>query len=572
MKKTIYSLTLFLFASTALAQPGSLDLSFDSDGFATADMGDDYSYNLALQSDGKIVMAGYSYIADYDISIARFNTDGSLDNTFSGDGKLTIDFGGFDQFAGQVAIAPDGKIVVAGTTFNGLNNDILVVRVNSDGTIDNTFDGDGIAITDINLSVDYGRDVTVQTDGKIVVAGSTDDVSTLDFAVLRYNTDGTLDNTFDGDGIAITDINSNDDYARSITLQTDGKIIVAGYAYLGFFTDVAAVRYNTDGSLDNTFSFDGKAYTGVGSMDDYGNCVVVQPDGAVVISGYTNEGLYNDFAVVRFTASGILDNTFDSDGVVTTNFDGYDDFSYACALQSDGKIVVVGSGSDGVVTGFALSRYNTDGSLDTDFDTDGFTLTMYPGDAYAQGVAIQADGKIVAGGYYYSANADYIVSRYFGECIVDNGASQAGYVITADAAGATYQWVDCDNGYAFIPGETGQSYTATGNGNFAVIISQNGCSDTSACFNVSGIGFEENKTASISVYPNPANGQITVNIGQPAEGVTVKLLSLTGQVLEQRNNLSGSLFLLDLSAYTNGIYFVETTIDGMTRTQKVVKK
>jgi uncharacterized delta-60 repeat protein len=640
--KKFCSLPLLIFATTTLAQPGSLDLTFDTDGIATADMGDDYSYGMALQSDGKIVMAGYSFVADYDISVARFNTDGSLDNTFSGDGKLTIDFGGFDQFAGQVAIAPDGKIVIAGTTFNGLNNDILVVRVNSDGTIDNTFDGDGIAITDINLSVDYGRDVTVQPDGKIVVAGSTDDLSTLDFAVLRYNTDGTLDNTFDTDGIAITDVNSNDDYARSITIQADGKLIVAGYAYLGFFTDFAAVRYNTDGTLDNTWSFDGIAYTGVGSGDDYGKCVAVQADGAVVISGYANDGLYNDFAAVRFTSAGLLDNTFDGDGVLVTDIGTLDDVSNGCAIQADGKIVLAGTTSDGTFNGFAVVRYNADGTLDTGFDGDGKVTTMQTADSFAEGMAIQSDGKIVVGGYYYAINADYLVARYTGSgCAVDTGVSLTGDVLTATATGLTYQWVDCDNayadvpgetsqsfspsasgnyaviitdgscvdtsacfnvclvnagvvqaeamltalasdatyqwvdcnnGYADIPGETGQIFIATDNGSFAVIVTEDGCSDTSACYNVLVGGNEENQTLHISVYPNPANSHVTVNIGQPTEEVTVKLISLTGQVLEQRNKLSGNLFQFDLSAYANGIYFVETTVNGITRTQKLVKK
>jgi len=376
MKKLIPVLFFsFFLTNNSIAQPGTLDLTFDTDGFALADMGDDYAYSITLQTDGKILMVGYSYMADYDISVARFNADGSPDNTFDGDGKLTTDFGGFDQFAGQIAVQPDGKIVVGGTTYNGLNNDIMVVRYNANGSLDNTFDSDGIAIHDVGLSVDYGRDIIVQTDGKIIVVGSTNDVSNLDFVLLRYNSNGTLDNTFDTDGVVITDVDGFADFAKSITLQADGKIIVGGYAYTGVFTDFAAVRYNTDGSLDNTFSFDGIAYTGIGSTDDFGNTVQVQSDGAIVISGYTNNGIDNDFAAVRFSSVEILDPTFGGSGTVSTDLGGFEDQGVGCEIQTDGKIILAGSSSNGSLTGFGLVRYNSDGTLDNGLDTDGKVLT-----------------------------------------------------------------------------------------------------------------------------------------------------------------------------------------------------
>ena len=172
---------------------------------------------------------------------------------------------------------------------NGSNYDFALVRYNSDGSLDTTFSGDGKLTTAIGSGNDYGYSVTVQADGKILVAGASHNGSNDDFALVRYNTDGSLDTTFAGDGKLTTAIGSSDDYGRSVTLQADGKILVAGYSANGSNDDFALVRYNTDGTLDTTFSGDGKLTTAIGASHDEGYSVTVQADGKILVAGYSSQ-------------------------------------------------------------------------------------------------------------------------------------------------------------------------------------------------------------------------------------------------------------------------------------------
>ena len=186
--------------------------------------------------------------------LARYNTDGSLDTTFGGDGRVINSFSYRDD-ARAVAVQGDGKIVVVGRAQLG-KYDFLVVRYNADGSLDTTFDGDGWVTTDFAGSHDRAYAVTLQTDGKIVVAGSALLGPTInDFALARYNSDGSLDTSFDGDGRATTSFHpaGSNDFAYDVAVQTDGKIVAAGYTWSdgGAF---ALARYNSDGSLDTSFN------------------------------------------------------------------------------------------------------------------------------------------------------------------------------------------------------------------------------------------------------------------------------------------------------------------------------
>ena len=222
--------------------------------------------------------------------------DGDLDTSFSGDGKLTTAIGSGNDSANSAVLQSDDKIVVAGSSYNGTDYDFAVVRYNTDGSLDTTFSGDGILTTPIGSSDDVAFAVVLQGD-KIVVAGYSYNGSDYDFAVVRYNTDGSLDLSFSGDGIETTDAGSHDQ-AYSVVLQGD-KIVVAGSSYNGTDYDFAVVRYNTDGSLDTTFSGDGILTTPIGSSDDVAFAVVLQGD-KIVVAGYSYNGSNDDFAVVRY--------------------------------------------------------------------------------------------------------------------------------------------------------------------------------------------------------------------------------------------------------------------------------
>ncbi len=303
--KSVFNPEVMASYSGVLAA-GDLDTSFGGDGIVTTDLGSYYDSgkSMVLQPDGKIVMADDTGYPNYDIAVLRYNSNGSLDTTFSGDGKLTTDLGGEDSGKSMV-LQPDGKIVVAGGIF-----DFAVARLNSNGSLDTTFSDDGIVTTDLGDEFEWSSDLALQPDGKIVLAGNSGDASgyhPANIAMVRYNSNGSLDTTFSGDGKLTTDLGSLYDFANSVVVQPDGKIVVAGDSDSNF----ALVRYNSNGSLDTTLSSNGQLITDLGSYE-HGNSIALQPDGKIVVGGSSG----NDFAVVRYlndTASGTINGTANND-------------------------------------------------------------------------------------------------------------------------------------------------------------------------------------------------------------------------------------------------------------------
>ncbi len=353
------------FAVVRYNSKGVLDATFDGDGRLTTAIGpgDDVGTSVIQQTDGKLVIAGYSYNgSNYDFALVRYNSDGSLDTTFSGDGKLTTAIGSGDDFGAEVIQQVDGKLVVAGSSHNGSDDDFALVRYNSDGSLDTTFSGDGKLTTAIGSGYDSGGSVIQQADGKLVVAGrSYSGINyNYDFALVRYNSEGSLDTTFSGDGRLTTAIGSGDDLGASIIQQSDGKLVVAGSSSINYNDDFALVRYNSDGSLDATFSGDGKLTTAVGSASDVGMSVIQQADGKLVVAGYSNNNINNDFALVRYSSDGSLDTTFSGDGKQATAVGSAGDIGYSVIQQADGNLVVAGYSNNGSDNDFALVRYTTD--------------------------------------------------------------------------------------------------------------------------------------------------------------------------------------------------------------------
>jgi uncharacterized delta-60 repeat protein len=400
----------------ALAAGGTLDTTFGTLGKVTTAIGSagDVANAVAIQADGKIVTAGWSYNGtDDDFALARYNTNGSLDTTFDTDGKVTTAIGTSDDVALSVAIQSDGKIVAAGWSNNGTDRDFALARYNADGSLDATFDTDGKVTTAIGSASDGASAVAIQSDGKIVTAGWSYNGTNLDFALARYNTDGSLDTTFGTGGKVTTPIGVTDDQAEAVAIQSNGKIVAFGQTNNGTDWDFALARYNTNGSLDTTFDTDGKVVTPFGSGDDEAYGVAIQADGKIVTAGSYDNGTDWDFALARYNANGSLDTTFDTDGKVVTSFGPGYDIAYGVAIQADGKIVAAGTNGAGD-SGFALARYKTNGTLDTTFDTDGKVTTAIGSvDEQAYSVAIQSDGKIVAVGLTNSGtDDDFALARY----------------------------------------------------------------------------------------------------------------------------------------------------------------
>jgi uncharacterized delta-60 repeat protein len=342
------------FALARYNANGTLDPTFGTGGTVLTSFGGPLSAaaDVAVQPDGKIVAVG---IAGSDFGTARYNANGTLDSAFGVGGLVTTDFGGSEQ-ANGVALQPDGKIIVVGLLLGRIG----VVRYNSDGSLDSTFGTGGKVMTDASPSFDGAFDVAL-SGTKIVVGGGTGAYpGDSDFQLVRYNTDGSLDASFDGDGIATTNFGGSETIF-GIAVTADGKITAAGATKGASAGDFAVARYNSDGSLDSTFGGGGTVTTDFSAdSEDTGNGVVVQPDGKIIVAGTAASGFAaTAFAVVRYTATGNLDTTFGSGGKATAVFGNPVNNAFDIVAQPDGKVVVAGGTGDFTrgVTDFALARF-----------------------------------------------------------------------------------------------------------------------------------------------------------------------------------------------------------------------
>ena len=353
-----------MFGLARYRPDGRLDPTFGGDGLVRTNMAkrEDSATAVAIQPDGKIVAVGTANVrARWVFAIARYDRDGTLDTTFGTNGRARIGFTpSGDDAAADVAIQPDGKIVVVGSSF--VLDRFALARLDSDGTLDSTFHADGKVTTNAGDGTDSAGAVAIQPDGKIVVAGQSWTLSGWDgIDVVRYETDGKVDPTFGTDGIAI---------------QPDGKISVAGDAGGGaeFTSGFGLARFDDDGTPDVTFHGDGTVVTNFTRWDDSASDLAFQPDGKIVavgVAGYSWDTVAT-FALVRYDPDGTLDNSFGDDGKLRTRVGGAQpgqqieivgSWAKAVALQTDGRIVVAGD-VDGVAADridgrFAVARYRS---------------------------------------------------------------------------------------------------------------------------------------------------------------------------------------------------------------------
>lgn len=359
-----------------VVKAAEIDLTFDGDGILTTSIGISSRIgDLAVQTDGKIVAAGISVQGSANqFTLARYNIDGTLDATFDGDGIVTTTIGA-SSFARTVALQTDGKIVVGGDS----GGQFALTRYNIDGTLDTTFDGDGI-VTTTNLSAAAGYDLVIQGNDKIVLAGQSNFGGAVTATLARFNSDGSLDTTFDIDGIVTTPTGD----VRAAALQSDGKIIIAGQSASHFFL----ARYNSNGSPDTTFDSDGVVSTTIGTAS-FAMDLAIQPDGKIIASGSSTSGTIN-LALARYNTNGSPDTTFDTDGIVTTTIVTSNiGNKQAVALQTDGKIIVTGP--------LVLARFNSNGAFDSTFN-GGTTAITIGTEGLFHNLILQADGKIIVGG------------------------------------------------------------------------------------------------------------------------------------------------------------------------------
>lgn len=492
MKKQLLTLILGLSLS-AYAQEGILDATFGTSGVVKTDDNRDV-YATDIQSDGKIVLVGSRYDANgTDAGIFRHNTNGSTDNSFGTNGAVIIDFFGKQDIAKGVKVLADGKILVGAIVTEGTTKKYALVKLNSDGSIDNTFGTAGKVVTNIpNATSLFLSTMTVSANGKIILGGSADGFSKA--ALVVYNSTGDLDLTFDVDGIiqpnSMVEI-------QCIKVQTDGKIIIGGngsnYATI--------VRINTDGSLDNTFGTNGKFTNSTMTIGGANTYIDLASDGKII-------GVFGSFAtteinMIKLTSTGILDTEFGTGGKTTVNAINGNEYPTAIKLQANGKLLI--TGSDGGSADIFLTRVNTDGTLDNTFGTNGTTVTSVRqgGEDNAKALAVQTDGKIIVAGNQCGGMCTYILLRY----------------------------------------------------------------NANAVSNPTGISDVKGNITNY-FYPNPATATLHLTLAENLEINLVNILNMSGQKVKEFTDVT-TISVQDLP---NGLYFIQVVSNKNTFIQKFIKQ
>jgi uncharacterized delta-60 repeat protein len=502
MKKILSLIFVFLFNFLTYSQPGMLDLTFAGSGIATYSIngGDDQASSIAIQSDGNIVATGWTNDgAKFDFAIIRLKPNGLLDNTFGIGGMVTTSIGSDNAEANDISIQNDGKLVVSGTSYNGSDKDFAIVRYNSDGTLDNSFGTGGIVRSQIGNYDDIAYSNTIQSDGKIIIGGTAKNASFFNFAIARYNTNGSIDSSFGNSGKVVFGTSINN-VIRDIAIQNDGKIIAAGEIYGVNSRDFAVIRLTTNGLFDSSFNNNGIIIYDLGySYDDFANSLYIQNDGKIVCAG-TSSSLYNSFAsIVRYDSAGILDTTFLND---VNNIGGYNKSGIkSINCQNNNKLVAVGYLSG--LSSFGIMRYNSDGTLDNTFGINGFVIDTNLN--CATDIAIQNDGKLV--------------------CSIAEGAFPAGFQVARYLGDPT------------------------------------------------GIANDLNSTLNVSIFPNPVTDKINLHFqnAKAFHKLNVSLFSIEGQLLIQKS-LECNNFSIDVSGLATGIYFLKLSNEIGTTIEKIFKK
>lgn len=450
----------------AQAAAGDLDLTFGSGGKVTTNFFNVFgpsvlnqARGVVVQPDGKVIAVGLasslstSFVSGF--ALIRYNNDGSLDASFGSGGKaFTNFFRGAEAEA--VALQPDGKIVVVGSAFQPSlfsNLTFAVARFNSDGSLDSSFGTGGLVTTDF-FTDQFGQamGLAIQPDGKIIAVGIVAVPNTLfDFGIARYNADGSLDLTFGVGGKVMTDFFGHEDFARDVALQADGKIVVLGDMMSPNSVFIPGLaRYNPDGTLDPSFGTGGKVSSDLGFNRHISSGLALQSDGKIVAAGIGSEQFDSLGFILRYNTDGSPDMTF---GVQSQVFLTFVPFIEDMVVQPDDKIVVAGTNDSFSGTDFGLARLNRDGSLDLSFGTNAHVFTDFLGSTdQAFAVALGPDGKIVAAGRAVDAslNTEYFaVARYNGDvgvfdtCVQDDSN---GNLLTFDSLTGDYQFTRCGSG------------------------------------------------------------------------------------------------------------------------------
>jgi len=520
----------FFFNSNIVNAQSGLENSFGTDGEVNTNIGDGFAEirTVIELNDSKLLAIG-TFEANgganddqVNLAVARYSANGSLDTTFGTNGTTIFQVSGLGTFVEDGIVDASGRILIVGGTLDSAENErAFLLRLLANGSLDNSFGTNGVVITNYNTTMAaFASSVLLQSNGSIVIAGAVfrDEANSQfvgNYALARYNTSGVLDTTFGSSGVTISDFDTNRaEIIFSLNLQSDGKLIAAGNSFLdnGANTnpdddDVIAARYNVNGSLDTAFGVNGLGTVNFTNQSTFVSDSKLQADGKIVIAGDIFDAVSDDFLIVRLNADGSVDNTFDTDGIVTTNFIGSDDGiqeGVAVNILADGKLLIIGDVNNSTTsTDFiGIARYLTNGTLDSSFRDDGQFL--FQSDNAFLSDAIIVSGDLLAAGSNTtgsSSSDDFYLAKF----LLSNTLSLE-YLIETE----------------------------------------------------------------ISVYPNPVKEFLTVNFGELATETELTLFNILGKkvftITAQK-----ALETLNIASLAKGVYLLKITQNDQSKTFKVLK-
>ena len=394
---------------------GTLDPTFGNNGIITYDgtKGDDRGYSIITDPNGKIIVTGSYYNGnDTDIIVIRLNNDGSLDTTFNNNGIKIYDAGG-NEVGRAITLDSHGRILITGTSRTGTNYNVITIRLNANGSFDNTFGVNGVVTFDNKGNDDHGYSIITDSKDRVLIAGKTVSVNDTDVLVLRYNENGSLDTTFDGDGIATYDSTLDTAVGESMTIDSQGRILITGNTADTNVSNLIILRYNENGSLDNTFG-SGGVVTYDNGDNEYGFSITTDSQGRILVTG-DSESTTADLIVLRYKEDGTLDNSFGNGGLVTYN-GGTVTAGFCIKTDSQDWAIVAGVvSSDGNIFNIIIVKFESDGNIDTNFGLSG-VATYYIENNYHDkeySISIDSLGKILfAGTDNNGSDNDILILRY----------------------------------------------------------------------------------------------------------------------------------------------------------------
>jgi uncharacterized delta-60 repeat protein len=505
----------------------------------------------------------------------RAQVSGSLDLSFGGTGFFTTAITEYENGGRAVVIQQDGKIVVGGFAGNGTNTDFAVVRYNPDGSLDDSFGSDGMVTTDISGN-DYAFTITLLSAGRILAGGYATPGANQDFALACYNSDGTLYSSFGTGGIVTNPMGNANDQIWSLAVQSDGKIMAGGVASSGFNLNLALARYTATGALDNTYASGGKIISSFGYATNQVCTILIQSGNKTVVTGYgftpPPSGVH--CAMARYTEAGVLDASFGNNGIATAQYNSPYTFSYglAATLGPDESIYQVGTGGQGGNwLNFGIMKFTPSGVLDNTFGVGGKVITAFADavGAEAESVAVQEDDKIVVAGELNTgteSGQDFALVRYNTNGSLDDTFGDNGIVTTpvGDFADYGFSTAIQDNGAIVLAG-----FSNNGTHNDLAIARYRG--DTPGT-NVA----ETDLAGNVQTYPNPSSEKLNVVFDSDRGGIcSMRIADLSGRIVLSRSIVAVpgvNRAMMDLRSVPSGWYLLIIGNDEHTQQVRIVKE